>query len=134
MSIMKQLVYRIVGSLSYVVELVPNYHHHRVTRRWHSALCRLSAEAWHAHNDARTVVYTGWKTVNGFTVQDGFIGILEKGQLIYVTSGWIVNNHLYIYTEVDGVWSGHWLYIPEAGAEFQETIRLAQEKYEKACA
>lgn len=58
------------------------------------------------------------KEVDGFTVQPGFVGIMENGYLVAVTSGWEINNELRVYRKVADQWLPYWedVYEDEAGS------------------
>lgn len=72
------------------------------------------------------------KEVDGFTVQPGFVGIMENGHLVAVTSGWEINNELRVYRKVADQWVAYWEeLVNEDGDENKEVRALlkAQDDY-----
>ena len=48
------------------------------------------------------------EVLDGFTVQPGFVGIMDGSKLVAVTSGWEHKGDLFIYKKIADQWVGRW--------------------------
>jgi hypothetical protein len=65
------------------------------------------------------IIYSKLENINGFTVKDGFASWINENGILCITSGWLSNDCLYVYTKRDGEWIPEW----DSDSDIEQVIR-----------